>query len=68
MDINPNLLNSPKIMEVLTEFQLLINNNDSQIFIYDIFGFAHQNDHSQDNDIDENDYSEDKKSLYMGGK
>ena len=53
-------------MEDLAEFQLLNNNNDSQIFIHDIVGFVHQNEDSQDNDdndIDENDYSEDKKSL-----
>ena len=66
LDLSPNSLNSPKIMEDLAEFQLLNNNNDSQIFIHDIVGFIHQNEDSQDNDdndIDENDYSEDKKSL-----
>ena len=68
LDISPNLLNSHRIMEDTAEFQLLNNNNEFKIIIYDIFGFAHLNEDSQDNDIDENDYIEDKKSLYMGRK
>jgi hypothetical protein len=64
LDINPLSLNSPKIMEDLGEFQLLNNNNDSQIFIHDIVGFIHQNEDSENEDVIEDyDYSEDKKSL-----
>jgi len=64
LDINPHSLNSPKIMEDLGEFQLLNNNNDSQIFIHDIVGFIHQNEDSENEDVIEDyDYSEDKKSL-----
>jgi len=64
LDINPNSLNSPKIMEDLGEFQLLNNNNDSQIFIHDIVGFIHLNEDSENEDVIEDyDYSEDKKSL-----
>ena len=51
-------------MEDLGEFQLLNNNNDSQIFIHDIVGFIHQNEDSENEDVIEDyDYSEDKKSL-----
>jgi len=64
LDINPHSLNSPKIMEDLGEFQLLNNNNDSQIFIHDIVGFIHQNEDCENEDVIEDyDYSEDKKSL-----
>ena len=64
LDINPHSLNSPKIMEDLGEFQLLNNNNSSQIFVHDIIGFVHQNEDSESEDVIEDyDYSEDKKSL-----
>ena len=66
LDINQNSLNSPKIFENLAEFQLLNNNNNSQIFIHDIVGFIHQNnddDESEEENGNENDYNEDKKSL-----
>ena len=64
LDINENSLNSPKFFENFAEFQLLNNNNNSQIFIHDIVGFTHQNDDSEDDEEDnEFDYSEDKKSL-----
>ena len=60
LDINPHSLSSPKIMEDLAEFHLLNNNNNSQIFIHDIVGFVHQNEESDD---EEDEFSEDKKSL-----
>ena len=64
LDINSHSLNSPKIMEDLGEFQLLNNNNSSQIFVHDIIGFVHQNEDSESEDVIEDyDYSEDKKSL-----
>ena len=62
LDINQNSLNSPKIFENLAEFQLLNNNNNSQIFIHDIVGFIHQKDDDSEEE-NENDYNEDRKSL-----
>ncbi len=62
LDLNQNSLNSPKIFENFAEFQLLNNNNNSQIFIHDIIGFVHQNDESENDEENELDY-EDKKSL-----
>lgn len=63
LDINQNSLNSSKIFENLAEFQLLNNNSNSQIFIHDIIGFVHQNDDIENEEENEFDYSEDKKSL-----
>ena len=63
LDINQNSLNSSKIFENLAEFQLLNNNNNSQIFIHDIIGFIHQNDDNDSEEEIENDYNDDKKSL-----
>jgi hypothetical protein len=60
LDINPTSLSSSKIMENLAEFQLLNNNENSQIFIHDIIGFVHQN---EENSSDEEDEEEDKKSF-----
>ena len=62
LDLNQNSLNSSKIFENFAEFQLLNNNNNSQIFIHDIIGFVHQNDESENDEENELDY-EDKKSL-----
>ena len=63
LDISQNSLNSSKIFENFAEFQLLNNNNNSQIFIHDIVGFIHQNDDNDSEEENENDYNGDKKSL-----